>query len=94
MEFSRQEYWNKLTFPTPQYRPNPGIEPVSPVLTGKLFTTAPPITCGFNSHCLKMHSLSPDMESSSLHADSRDNGKDYLSIGQTAFPGKVKAFLI
>ena len=100
MEFSRQEYWNGLSFPTPGSHPNPGIEPVSPVLTGKLFTTVPagkpqpPITWGFNSHCWKMHSLSPDIESSSLQADSRDNGKGYLLIGQTAIPDKVKAFLI
>ena len=100
MEFSRQEYWNGLPFPIPGYHPNPGIEPVSPVLRGKLFTTVPagkpqpPITCGFNSHCLKMPSLSPDIESSSLQADSRDNGKGYLLIGQTAIPDKGKAFLV
>ena len=29
MEFSRQEYWSGLPFPTPGYFPNPGIEPVS-----------------------------------------------------------------
>ena len=29
MEFSRQEYWNGLPFPTPGYFPNPGIKPVS-----------------------------------------------------------------
>ena len=26
-EFSRQEYWSGLPFPTPRDRPNPGIEP-------------------------------------------------------------------
>ena len=30
MEFSRQEYWSELPFPTPGYFPDPGIEPVSP----------------------------------------------------------------
>ena len=29
MEFSRQEYWSGLTFPSPGYLPNPGIEPMS-----------------------------------------------------------------
>ena len=29
--FSRQEYWNELTFPTPGDLPNPGIEPASPM---------------------------------------------------------------
>ena len=29
-EFSRQEYWNGLPFPTPMDLPNPGTEPASP----------------------------------------------------------------
>ena len=32
MEFSRQEYWNGLPFPSPGDLPNPGIEPRSPAL--------------------------------------------------------------
>ena len=32
MEFSRQEYWNGLLFPTPGDLPDPGIEPASPAL--------------------------------------------------------------
>ena len=32
MEFSRQEYWSGLPFPSPGYLPNPGIEPGSPAL--------------------------------------------------------------
>ena len=32
MEFSRQEYWSGLPFPSPGGRPNPGIEPRSPTL--------------------------------------------------------------
>jgi len=32
MEFSRQEYWNGLPFPSPGDLPNPGIEPRSPTL--------------------------------------------------------------
>ena len=32
MEFSRQEYWSGLPFPSPVYLPNPGIEPGSPAL--------------------------------------------------------------
>ena len=30
MEFSRQEYWSGLLFPSPEELPNPGIEPWSP----------------------------------------------------------------
>ena len=43
MEFSRQEYWGGLPFPTPGDLPNPGIEPtslVSPALAGRFFTTS------------------------------------------------------
>ena len=32
MEFSRQEYWNGLPFPSPGDLPDPGIEPGSPAL--------------------------------------------------------------
>ena len=32
MEFSRQEYWNGLPFPSPGHLPNPEIEPGSPAL--------------------------------------------------------------
>ena len=32
MEFSRQEYWSRLPFPSPGDLPNPGIEPASPAL--------------------------------------------------------------
>ena len=32
MEFSRQEYWSGLPFPSPGDLPNPGIEPGSPSL--------------------------------------------------------------
>ena len=32
MGFSRKEYWSELTFPSPDYLPDPGIEPTSPVL--------------------------------------------------------------
>ena len=40
MDFSRQEYWSVLPFPTPRDLLNPGIEPksyASPVLTGGFF---------------------------------------------------------
>ena len=43
MEFSRQEYWSRLPFPTPGDFPNPEVEfmsPVSPTLAGEFFTTS------------------------------------------------------
>ena len=41
-EFSGQEYWSGLPFPTPGDLPDPGIKPVSPELTGEFITTMPP----------------------------------------------------
>ena len=32
MEFSKQEYWSGLPFPSPEDFPDPGIEPGSPAL--------------------------------------------------------------
>ena len=45
MEFSRQEYWSRLLFPTPGDLPDSEIEPtslVSPALAGGFFTTELP----------------------------------------------------
>ena len=43
MGFSRQECWSRLLFPSPGDLPNPGIEPMSPALSGGFFTTVSPI---------------------------------------------------
>ena len=40
MGFSRQEQWSGLPFPSPGDLPNTGIEPVSPTLAGRFFTTS------------------------------------------------------
>ena len=42
MGFPRQEYWSGLPFPSPGNLPNSGIEPLSPALAGRFFTTEPP----------------------------------------------------
>ena len=42
IEFSRQEYWSGLPFPSPGTLPVPGIEPrslASPALAGRFFTS-------------------------------------------------------
>ena len=44
MGFSRQEYWSGLPFPSSGDLPDPGIEPMSPVLAGRLFTSESPGT--------------------------------------------------
>ena len=40
MGFPRQEYWSGLPFSFPGYLPDPGIEPTSPALAGRFFTTS------------------------------------------------------
>ena len=45
MEFSSQEYWRGLPFPTPWDLPDPGIalaSHASPALAGRFFTTVAP----------------------------------------------------
>ena len=42
VEFSRQQYWRRLQFPTPVGHPDPEIKPkslASPALAGRFFTT-------------------------------------------------------
>jgi len=41
MEFSRQEHRSRLPFLSPGDCSNPGTEPASPALAGRLFTTEP-----------------------------------------------------
>ena len=41
MEFSRQEYWSGLPFPSPGDLPYPGIEPGSPALEADALTSEP-----------------------------------------------------
>ena len=42
VEFSRQEYWGGLPFPSPGDLPNQWFEPTSPALAGGFFTSEPP----------------------------------------------------
>ena len=42
MEFSRQEYWSRLSFPTPGDLPDTQIKTASLALAGGFFTTEPP----------------------------------------------------
>ena len=41
MDFSSQEYWSVLPFPSSGDLPNPGIEPASPVLQVDFLITEP-----------------------------------------------------
>ena len=42
MEFSRQEYWSGLPFPSPGDLPDPGIKPSSPTLQADSLLIEPP----------------------------------------------------
>ena len=42
-EFSRQEYWSRLPFPSPGDLPNPGIKPKSPTLQADSLLSEPPL---------------------------------------------------
>ena len=41
MGFPKQEYWKELSFPPPGNLLDSGIEPASPALAGRFFTTEP-----------------------------------------------------
>ena len=42
MGFPRQEDWSGLPFPSARHLPNCGVEPMSPAMAGRFFTTEPP----------------------------------------------------
>ena len=55
VEFSRQEYWSGLPFPSPGDLPDPGIKPrslVSPALVDRFFTTSTIWKAGFSVNAL------------------------------------------
>ena len=49
IEFSRQEYWSGLPFPSPGGLPSPGIEPGSPVLQVDSSLSEPQGLSGLNT---------------------------------------------
>ena len=48
MEFSRQEYWSGLPFPSPGGLPNLGIQPMSPALQADSLLSEPPGKSSFD----------------------------------------------
>ena len=69
MEFSRQESWSGLPFPSPGDLPDPGIKPRSPTLQADALLSRPPgsnsleflnflnsLSVSLRSHTRKMHS--------------------------------------
>ena len=61
MEFSREEYWSGLPFPSPGDLPNPEIEPTSlrsPALAGRFFTTVQHLESTYKSGSLSSACIS------------------------------------
>ena len=52
LEFSQQEYWSGLLFPSPGDLPDPRIESMSPALAGGFFTTGPSGKPSFMDHSI------------------------------------------
>ena len=52
MEFSRQEYWCGLSFPSPGDLPDPGIEPESPALQADSLPTEPQEKTGWGLYLI------------------------------------------
>ena len=52
MEFSRQEYWSGLPFPSPGDLPDPGIEPASPAVQAASLPSEPSTSVNLREcHC-------------------------------------------
>ena len=60
MEFSRQEYWSGLPFPSPEDLPDPGIEPGFPALEASCLSSElpgkPQFITGFQEICFQVPS--------------------------------------
>ena len=52
--FPRPEYWSRSSFPSPGDLPDPGMEPASPALASRFFTTEPP---GKPCNSIILHSI-------------------------------------
>ena len=73
MDFSRQEFWSGLPFPTPRGPPNAGVEPVSPAspaLASRLFTAEPPgkLCTSFTWTLFLLHAISPIFSPNTISA--------------------------
>ena len=95
MEFSRQEYWNRLPFPPLGDLPKAGTEPTSPVspaLTGGFFTTEPPgkpMVRMLTFTCVFYHNLKKQkMKTSKVRKGNRPGSHLGLGAGPPGSPGR------
>ena len=77
MEFSRQEYWSGLPFPSPGDLPNPGIEPGSLTLQAVSLLCEPP---GKPSHTLMCTQISQGSCYNSFDSVALDGALDSASL--------------
>ena len=63
MGFPRQECWSGLSFPSPEYLPDPGIEPGCPVLQADTSPSEPPGKPVGYAELLKISFLGNEKES-------------------------------
>ena len=82
MEFSRQEYWSRLPFPSPGDLPDPGIEPGSPALQADSLPSEPP----GNPPKVVANSLGPHRRYSPWNSPGQNTGVGTLSLLQGIFP--------
>ena len=68
MEFSRQEYWRGLPFPSPGDLPDPGIKPRSSALQADSLPSEPPGKVGGKNQG-EARELNKDLESKVCHAN-------------------------
>ena len=62
LEFSRQEYYSGLPFPSPGDLPYPGIEPMSLALAGGFYTTELPLGLIVSVYLIKFKKISTSIE--------------------------------
>ena len=80
-EFSRQEYWGGLPFPSPGDLPDPGIRPRSPALQADSLLSEPPEKSYFKTHncsILKTFLLIPKLKQTFGFEDERLQAYGYI----------------
>ena len=86
MEFSRQEYWSGLPFPSPGDLSDPQIQPLSLALAGRLFTTVLPSTAAAAKSLQSCPTLCDPMDDSLWNSPGQNTGVGSLSLLQGIFP--------
>ena len=94
MEFSKQEYWSGLPFPSPGDLPNPGIESRSPTLQADSLLTEPPGN-PLNALGVPLNSLGALKHISNSHSpDRNDHQSTCTSLRKTSVSLSASEFCI